>query len=128
LPDSRSPMIHTAQMIVAVVLCTHQLRQTIPTERTLEILRNTGLPGRMGLSALAGLAVGLSFAEGINQQLMALLLSHIAEYQSIISRLNTENLERLSNFASEVIDIVEAQLSRQKNYRMANPPHPQSSF
>jgi len=128
LPDSRSPMIYTAQMIVAVVLCTHQLRQTIPTERTLEILRNTGLPGRMGLSALAGLAVGLSFAEGINQHLMALLLSHIAEYQSIISRLHTENLERLSNFASEVINIVEAQLSRQKNHRMANPPHPQSSF
>ena len=108
LPEGGSPMVYASQMIVAVVLSAHQLRQRIPTEHMVERLRNMGLPGRMGLSALAGLIVGLSFAEDVDRHLMAVLLSHITEYQSIISRLNTENLERLSGFASEVIDVVVA--------------------
>jgi len=66
-----------------------------------------GLPDEAGLSALAGLALGLSFVERINRRLIGLLLSYTGRYQEILSRLSAENKRRLSNFVGEVIKVVE---------------------
>jgi hypothetical protein len=66
-----------------------------------------GLPGEAGLSALAGLTLGLSFVERINRRLIGLLLSYTGRYQETLSRLSAENKRRLSNFVGEVMKIVE---------------------
>jgi hypothetical protein len=107
LPQRQSSMLYAAEMITAVILSLHQLREDASAAGLLDKLRALGLPGEAGLSALAGLALGLSFAERINRRLISLLLSYTGRYQEIISRLSAENLQRLSSFAGEVIKIVE---------------------
>ncbi len=107
LPQRQSPMLYAAEMITAVILSLHQLREDASAAGLFDRLRALGLPGEAGLRALAGLALGLSFAERINRRLISLLLSYTGRYQEILSRLSTENLQRLSNFAGEVMKIVE---------------------
>jgi len=107
LPQQQSPMLYAAEMITAVILSLHQLREDASAAGLLDKLRALGLPGEAGLRAMAGLALGLSFAERINRRLISLLLSYTGRYQEILSRLSAENLQRLSNFAGEVMKIVE---------------------
>jgi DNA-binding MarR family transcriptional regulator len=107
LPQRQSSMLYATEMITAVILSLHQLREDASAAGLLDKLRALGLPGEAGLRALAGLALGLSFAERINRRLISLLLSYTGRYQEIISRLSAENLQRLSSFAGEVIKIVE---------------------
>jgi len=106
LPSRKSPMLYAAEMITAIILSLHQLREEASAAGLFDTLRSLGLPGAVGLSALAGLTLGLSFVERINRRLVSLLLSYTARYQEILSRLSAENLQRLSNFAGEVMRIV----------------------
>jgi DNA-binding MarR family transcriptional regulator len=108
LPHCRSPMLYAAETITAVLLGLHQLKRDVSAAGLLKRLRSVGLPGEAGLRALAGLALGLSFAEGIDHDLAGQLLSRIGRYQEILSRLSVENLRRLSGFAGEVMKTVEA--------------------
>jgi len=108
LPQRRSPMLYAAETITAVLLSLRQLKEDASAAGLFERLRSLGLPDEVGLSALAGLTLGLSFVERLNHGLTGLLLSHIARYQEILSRLSIENLRRLSKFAGEVMKIVEA--------------------
>jgi len=99
LPQRESSMLYAAEMITAVILSLHQLREDASAAGLFDKLRLLGLPGEAGLSALAGLTLGLSFVERINRRLTSLLLSYTSRYQEILSRLSTENKQRLSNFA-----------------------------
>ena len=65
LPQCRSPMVYVAETITAILLSLHQLREDASLAGLSERLRSLGLPGQMGLSALAGLTLGLSFIERI---------------------------------------------------------------
>jgi DNA-binding MarR family transcriptional regulator len=107
LPQRQSPMLYAAEMITAVILSLQQLGKDVSSAGLFDRLRALGLPGETGLSALAGLAMGLSFVERINRHLVNLLLSYTARYQEILSCLSSENLRQLSNFAGEVMNIVE---------------------
>jgi energy-coupling factor transport system substrate-specific component len=107
LPQRESPMLYAAEMITAVILSLYQLREDASAAGLFDKLRSLGLPDEAGLSALAGLALGLSFAERINRRLISLLLSYTGRYQEILSRLSAENKRRLSNFVGEVIKVVE---------------------
>ncbi len=108
LPSCQSPMLYAAEMITAVILSLQQLREDASESNRFDKLRSLGLPGEAGLSALGGLAVGLSFVERINRRLINLLLSYTDRYQETIVSLGAENKRRLENFAREVIKIVEA--------------------
>ena len=107
LPQRQSSMLYAAEMITAVILSLHQLREEASVAGLLDKLRALGLPGEAGLSALAGLTLGLSFVERINRRLISLLLSYTGRYQETLSRLSAENKQRLSNFVGEVMKIVE---------------------
>jgi len=107
LPERQSPLLYAAEMVTAVVLSLQQLREEASTSSLCERLRPLGLPEEVGLSALGGLAVGLSFAERANRRLTNLLLSHVTRYQQVVSHLSAENLRRLADFAGEVMRIVE---------------------
>jgi hypothetical protein len=108
LSQFRSPMVYVAETIIAILLSLHQIREDASLAGLSERLRSLGLPGQMGLSALAGLTLGLSFVERTKRGLTGLPLSHIGRYQEIVSGLSAENQRRLSNFAGEVMKIVEA--------------------
>ena len=107
LPSRQSSMLYAAEMVTAVILSLQQLREDASESSRFDKLRSLGLPGEAGLSALGGLAVGLSFVERINRRLINLLLSYTDRYQETIASLSAENKRRLENFAREVINIVE---------------------
>lgn len=107
IPERKSPMLYAAEMITAVLLNLHQLREEAKASSLLENLRALGWPGELGLSALAGLTLGLTFVERANRRITSLLLSYSRKYQDHLARLSAENKERLSDFAQEVMYIIE---------------------
>ena len=108
LPERKSPLVYTAEMVTAVILSLHQVREEAPTSRLWEQLRDLGLPEEVGLNALGGVAVGLSLVERANRRLTLKLLSSTRQYQAYLADLNAEGRRRLSEFTAEVMRIVGA--------------------
>ncbi len=108
LPSRQSPILYAAEMITAIILSLRQLREGASTTGLFDKLRLLGLPGEAGLSALGGLALGLSFVEWANRRFIERLLSYMGRYQEIIASLDAESKRRLANLAGQVMQIVEA--------------------
>ena len=102
IPGRKSPMLYGAEMITAVLLHLHQLKEEARGSSLLESLRALGLP-----NDLAGLTLGLSFVERANRRITSLLLSYSRKYQEYLAKLSAESKQRLSDFAQEVMKIVE---------------------
>ena len=107
LPSRQSPMLYATEMITAVTLSLQQLRGEASAPGLFDKLRSLGWPSEAGLSALGGLALGLSFVERVNQRLIGRLLSCAGRYQEAIASLSVENKQRLASFAGEVTRIIE---------------------
>jgi len=108
LPERKSPLLYTAEMVTAVILSLRQVRETVPTSKLWEQLRDLGLPEEVGLNALGGVAVGLSLVEQANRRLTLKLLSYTRQYQDYMADLSAESRRRLSEFTAEVMRIVGA--------------------
>jgi len=106
LPERKSPLVYTAEMVTAVILSLRQVRETVPTSKLWEQLRDLGLPEDVGLNALGGVAVGLSLVEQANRRLTLKLLASTRQYQDYLANLSTESRRRLSEFTAEVMRIV----------------------
>jgi DNA-binding PadR family transcriptional regulator len=107
ISKQRSPMLYTAEIITAVILQIYQLQEDAAESPLFENLRNIGLPGELGLNALSGMVVGLSYAERANRRATSLLLTHTTRYQEMLGRLNSTSRRHLSDFVNEVMEIVE---------------------
>ena len=106
LDEQGSPLVAAAEMVTAMVLALSQLGKEAEARGLSDLLRSLGFPGEMGLSALAGLTVGLSLVERTNRRLATRLLSQVQQYQDNLARLSVENKRRLSDFAREAGRIV----------------------
>jgi hypothetical protein len=102
IPEHKSPTVYVTEMVTAVLLYLHQLKGEAKGSGLLENLRTLGLPGQV-----AGLTVGLSFVERANRRITSLLLSYSRKYQEYLARLSSESRQLLSDFAEEVMAIVE---------------------
>jgi len=109
LPERTTPLIYAAEMSTAVILNLVLVEGEEPTEDLVERLQALGLPGEVGLNALSGLAVGLSFVEQANQRLTGRLVDAIRGYQRSLSRLPGEGKRQLSSFVQEVMKAVTTQ-------------------
>jgi energy-coupling factor transport system substrate-specific component len=108
IPDRQSPMLHSAELVTAMVLQLCQLGQEARV-RLLDEVRRLMLAGESGLSALAGLPLGLTLAEGANGRLTNKLLSYVERYQENLSRMSAESKRALSDFLLEVVKTVEGE-------------------
>jgi DNA-binding PadR family transcriptional regulator len=106
LPERKSPLIYTAEMVTAVILSLRLVRETVPTSKLWEQLRELGLPEEVGLNALGGVAVGLSLVERANRRVTLKLLASTRQYQDYLADLSAESRRRLSEFTAEVMRIV----------------------
>ncbi len=107
IPNRKSPMLYVAEMITAAILSLNQLRKEAEAKELFKHLRALGFPGELGLNALAGLTLGLTLVEKANRHFTTLLLSYTQKYQEYLSKLSFEDKERLSDFAQEVMRIIE---------------------
>jgi DNA-binding MarR family transcriptional regulator len=106
IPECKSPMLYVTEMITAIFLHLHQLREEVKANGLFPDLRLLGLPSELGLNALAGLTMGLTLVEEANRRITELLLSQTQKYQDYLAKLSAENKKRLSDFAQEVMTIV----------------------
>lgn len=105
--DQRSPLLYTAEMVTAVILQAYQLQEDAASSAFVDNLHRLGLPGELGVNALGGLVVGLSYAERANRRVAKALLGQTGRYQEMIGRLTPNSHRHLSEFVDEVIEIVE---------------------
>jgi len=106
IPSRKSPMLYVAEMITAAILSLNQLRREVEARGLFKHLRALGFPGELGLSALAGLTLGLTLVEKANRRFTTLLLSYAQKYQEHLAKLSFEDKKRLSDFAQEVMRII----------------------
>ncbi|RMD63517.1 hypothetical protein D6833_05580, partial [Candidatus Parcubacteria bacterium] len=72
-----------------------------------ERLKRIGLPGEIGLSALAGMGMVVGLMEHVNRRIATFLLGESDKYQRIVGELTEENRRRLSNLAQEIYQIIQ---------------------
>jgi energy-coupling factor transport system substrate-specific component len=106
IPDRHSPMLHSTEVMTAIVLQVCELGGEA-RERFLVEVGKLMAAGESGLSALAGLPLGLMLADGADRGLAGRLLSHVERYQEDLSRLSAESKKALSEFFLEIVKTVE---------------------
>ncbi len=103
IPQRNRPMLYAAETITAVILNLYQVKEEAKAAGLFDHLRRMGRPGELGLSALAGLTMGLSLVERANRRFTTQLLSYARKYQESLSKLSGEGQQTLADFAQEVM-------------------------
>ena len=108
IPQRKSPMLYSTEMIAAIVLQICQLGEETKTgllKHTQKLMR----AGESGLNALAGLPLGLTVVEGANRRFTDKLLSYVEGYQEYLTKLSAESKQALSDFFLDAVQAVEAE-------------------
>lgn len=108
MPQRKSPMLYSTDMITAIVLQMCQLKEEARS-RLLKDVRNLMTAGESGLNALAGLPLGLTAVEEVNHGFTNKLLSYVERYQEYLTKLSAESKKALSDFFLEVVKAVEGE-------------------
>jgi energy-coupling factor transport system substrate-specific component len=108
IPQRKSPLLYSTEMIAAIVLQMCQLKEEARA-RLLNETRKLIQTGDSGLSALAGLPVGLTLVEEANRSFTSKLVSCVERYQQYLTRLSAERKKALSEFFLEVVKAVEGE-------------------
>lgn len=106
IPEQGPALIYLTEMTTATLLALREMRDSAETSGLTEHLRRIGLPGEIGLSALAGVSATLSMMERVNRRVSTFLLTQSGKYQTLLSQIGEENRRRLGDFAREVAKIV----------------------
>ena len=107
VPECENPMRYLAEVITAVILSLYQLSGEAGKHSLFAKLQNLGVAGEMGLQAIGGLIVGLSFVERADRQLTSKLLGYLQEYQALFGQLSAADEDHLSGFTQEVIEALQ---------------------
>ena len=102
----RSPLIFMTEMITATILTVASIHIEAEDKGLIDRLQKIGLPGEIGLSALAGISSALSMVENVNLSISTFLLEQSGKYQEQLKSLSEEKRNQLSAFAREVSKIV----------------------
>ncbi|OGO14950.1 MAG: hypothetical protein A2Z14_05415 [Chloroflexi bacterium RBG_16_48_8] len=106
LPRRRSPEVYMAEMVTALILGLHSLREFAEARRLRNMLGRIGLPGELDLAAIPGLSAGLSLVERFNKQVSGALLNQASKYQALLSELSAEKRRLLAEFTREVVKVI----------------------
>ncbi len=106
VPERDGSLIYMAEMTTALLLTLRTYLEGSRGQEIKEQLGQIGLPGELGLSALAGMGMALGLMEQVNRRTATFLLSESSKYQRIFSELTEDNRRRLGNLAREVFQII----------------------
>lgn len=106
IPERQSSLIFCAEMITAVILNLLMAKEDLTQRGLLEGLAALGLPGEVGLSALAGLTFGLSLVERANRRFVSILVSYTRRYQDALGKLSAPKKRVLSDFVQDVVEAI----------------------
>jgi hypothetical protein len=106
ISERRSPLIFMTEMITVSILTIASIQKTVEENALLDRLQKIGLPGEIGLSALAGISSAISLVENVNLRVSTFLFDYSGKYEEIFLQLSKDKQTKLSNFAREVTKIV----------------------
>jgi DNA-binding MarR family transcriptional regulator len=98
LPVCTTPSLFITEMIAAVIISLQLSHNNL-----IEKLRTAGFPHETGLSALEGLAVGLTLAERFNRSFLKVILVQNKRYAQMLAAISHENRECLTKFVDELM-------------------------
>lgn len=107
IPEQKSALIYLAEMTTAILLSLQEWRDSVEASGLGRLLQRIGLPGEIGLSALAGVGITLAAMERVNRSVASFLLVQSGKYQTLLAQVSEENRRRLSDFAREVMKIIQ---------------------
>jgi len=103
IPERKSPLLFTADMITAIILVLYELRDTTTARKIFPRLRWFGPPGWAILYSLAGFSLALSLVEKANRHATSLMLSYSQQFREHLDSLTGGEKVRLSDFVYEVL-------------------------
>jgi DNA-binding MarR family transcriptional regulator len=106
IPEQRSPLIFMTEMVTTIILTLTPIKKAVKDKGLLDRLSRIGLPGEVGLIALAGVGAALTLVEDVNLQFSTFLLEHSGKYQEMLAQLSEEKKKQLTDFTRDVIRIV----------------------
>lgn len=106
IPEQGSALIYLTEMITATLLALREMQNSVEASGLAPRLQHIGLPGEIGLSALAGVSATLTIMERVNRHVASFLLTQSGKYQTLLSQIGEENRRRLSDFAREAAKII----------------------
>jgi len=106
ISDQTSPLIYLSDMVTLIILALESLKDSAESNELIKRLQSIGLPGEIGVSALAGIGAALSLIEHTNRKTTSFILDHSGEFQTMISQLSKENHRHLVDFVREIAKIV----------------------
>ncbi|MFU8796399.1 MAG: LexA family protein [Dehalococcoidia bacterium] len=101
MPEAQSPLVHCAEVITALLITLRETRHTFGRRSPVSQLLGTRM-SRMGMSMLAGLALGLCLADRRVQQRLSGFHQHMRRYEESLGELSPENLTLLHRFTWDV--------------------------
>jgi len=106
IPEQRSPLIFMTEMITAIIISINSIKKAAEDNGLVDRLSRIGLPGELGLIALAGIGAALSLVEDANLSLSTFLMKQSGKYQEMLTQLSEEKRKQMIDFTQDVIKIV----------------------
>jgi DNA-binding MarR family transcriptional regulator len=101
IPEARSPLVRCAEVITALLLSLRETKHTFGRRSPVSML--LGAPvGSLGMSTLAGLALGLCLADKKAQHLLGNFQKNTKRYEASLQELSPESLKALHRFTRDV--------------------------
>ena len=101
MPEAGSPLVRCAEVMTALLLSLRETKHTFGRRSPLSIL--LGAPvGRLGMSILAGLALGLCLADRKVQHLLGDFQTPMKRYEASLQELSPKSLIALHHFTRDV--------------------------
>jgi len=105
IPEAGSPLVRCAEVITALLLSLRETRHTFGRQSPVSIL--LGAPvGSLGMSTLAGLALGLCLADKKMRHLLGDFQKYTKRYETSLQELSPESLKTLHRFTRDVWSIL----------------------
>jgi len=101
MPEPKSSLVHCAEVITALLLTLRETKHTFGRRSPVSQLLGTRV-SRMGMSILAGLALGLCLADRGVQHRLSGFQQHMRKYEKSLGELSPENLRLLHRFTWDV--------------------------
>ena len=106
IPERRSPLIFVTELVTAVILMLTTIQDAPEIHALLERLKQIGLPQKISLSVMSGIAMLMSVMERANRRYSTTLLAQFSRYEDALSQLNEESRRQLGEFTREVAQIL----------------------
>lgn len=108
IPGRTSPLIFMTEMITATILALASAQEYVKGKGLLDRLKKNGFPSEIALITVAGIGAVLSLLEDVNLSLAKFLLEQSKKYEDIFAQLSAEMREGLTDFARDVVNIVQS--------------------